>query len=82
MEPDVRDQAYLWDMLEYAQHVLAILEGKSKQEWDNNITLRLAVERALEIVGESARRITAAIKDQHSDIPWKDIVGQRNILAA
>ncbi len=81
MELDDRDLAYLWDMLEYARHVAAILAGKSKQDWEKDITLRLAVERGLEIIGEAARRISDRLKKQRPDIPWKDIIGQRNILA-
>ena len=43
--------------------------------------LRLAVERALEIVGEAARGASSEFRAAHPQIPWADIIGQRNILA-
>jgi len=43
--------------------------------------LQLAVERALEIVGEAARRVSEAYRQAHSEIPWQAIIAQRNVLA-
>jgi uncharacterized protein with HEPN domain len=43
--------------------------------------LRLAVERTLEIVGEAARRVSPGFRAAHPEIPWRDIISQRNILA-
>jgi uncharacterized protein with HEPN domain len=33
------------------------------------------------IVGEAAGRISAAMRESHPEIPWRQIVGLRNILA-
>jgi uncharacterized protein with HEPN domain len=43
--------------------------------------LQLAVERALEIVGEAARRVSEAYRQAHSEVPWQAIIAQRNVLA-
>lgn len=40
-----------------------------------------AVERCIEVIGESARRVSAAYTQAHPEIPWRQIIGQRNILA-
>lgn len=40
-----------------------------------------AVERSIEIIGEAARRVTTEYQDGHPEIPWREIIGQRNILA-
>jgi len=42
---------------------------------------RYAIERALEIVGEAARRVSPGINSAHPEIPWKGIIGFRNVLA-
>jgi uncharacterized protein with HEPN domain len=42
---------------------------------------RLAVERALEIVGEAARQLPPTYRAAHPEVPWRDIIGMRNILA-
>lgn len=81
MSPETRDLAYVWDMLEYASRVSDMMAGQTQHDWDLNMMLRLAIERSLEIIGEAARRVSETFREQHVDIPWKDIIGQRNILA-
>jgi uncharacterized protein with HEPN domain len=39
------------------------------------------MERELEIIGEAARRISESFRQAHPEIPWREIIGQRNILA-
>jgi len=36
---------------------------------------------SLEIIGEAARRVSTTFQEQHPEIPWRNIIGQRNILA-
>jgi uncharacterized protein with HEPN domain len=36
--------------------------------------------RMLEIIGEAATRMTSDTRDQHSDVPWPQIVGLRHRL--
>ena len=43
--------------------------------------MRGAVERHIEIIGEAARRISESTKQAHPEIPWRAIIGQRNVLA-
>lgn len=46
-----------------------------------DLRTRLALERALELIGEAARRVSPATRDAHPEIPWKGIIGTRNVLA-
>ena len=39
-----------------------------------------AVERQLQIIGEAARRVSPAFREAHPEIPWRRIIGQRNVL--
>jgi uncharacterized protein with HEPN domain len=34
----------------------------------------------LEIIGEAAKRIPAAIRDSHPGIPWREMGGMRDVL--
>lgn len=81
MQPEERDLAYLWDMREACREISEFLSGQSLEEFQNNRMLRRAVERSLEIVGEAARHVSDACMSRHSDIPWKSIIGLRNLLA-
>jgi uncharacterized protein with HEPN domain len=34
----------------------------------------------LEIIGEACRRISDQFKQDHAEIPWRQIIAQRNVL--
>jgi uncharacterized protein with HEPN domain len=34
----------------------------------------------LEIIGEAAGRVSESFRDVHPEIPWRQIIGQRNVL--
>ncbi|MBM3189519.1 MAG: DUF86 domain-containing protein [Chloroflexi bacterium] len=81
MRPDDRDKAYLWDMLDAALAIEQFVRGETFESYLANRMMRGAVERHIEIIGEAARRVSEATKQAHDEIPWRAIVGQRNVLA-
>jgi uncharacterized protein with HEPN domain len=81
MRLDEKDKAYLWDMLDAALAIAHFVRGKTYAEYLSDRMMQGAVERHVEIIGEAARRVSEATKQAHSGIPWRAIVGQRNILA-
>jgi len=81
MKPSERDAAHLWDMLDTAQRVQELAAGVSYDALMADIRTRYALERALEIIGEAARRVSPALRAKHPEIPWKGILGFRNVLA-
>jgi uncharacterized protein with HEPN domain len=81
MRPEERDLAFLWDMREACREVCDFLAGRSLEEVQNTMLLRRAVERSLEIVGEAARHVSEEFMSRHAEIPWKSIIGLRNLLA-
>jgi uncharacterized protein with HEPN domain len=76
MRPEDRDAGYLWDMLDAARAIRDFTVDVTSTN-----TSELAVERAIEIIGEAARLISPSFKAQHEAIPWQQIVAQRNVLA-
>jgi uncharacterized protein with HEPN domain len=81
MEPEDRDSAYIWDMLDAASAILDFIEGSDFDAYLEDRKLQLAVERALEIMGEAARNVSLDLQLKHPEIPWKGIIAQRNVLA-
>ena len=81
MRPEDRDPAYLWDMLEAAREVERMVDDYDLVAFLNDRVLLLAVERSVEIIGEAARRVSMSYQTEHAEIPWHEIIGQRNILA-
>ena len=81
MLPEEKDAALLWDMLKAAREIVQFVEGATYAEFQSNKMLRYAVERQVLVIGEAAKRVSAAFKDSYPQIPWTAIIGQRNILA-
>lgn len=81
MQPEQRDPAYLWDMLQGAKEVEAMMDDHDLVAFLADRVLLRAVERGVEIIGEAARRVSASYMAAHPEIPWREIIGQRNILA-
>jgi len=81
MMPLERDAAHLWDMLEAAEQAVELSSDVDHDQLLNDVRTRYPGERALEIVGEAARRVSQGTKDAHPKIPWAGIVGLRNVLA-
>ncbi len=80
MQPEARDPVCILDMLNAARGVLRSLRGVSLASYQSDQDLRHAVERKIEILGEAARRVSDGLREKHPDIPWRAIIGQRNIL--
>lgn len=67
-------------MLDHAHEAVALAEGKTRQDLDDDRLLELALVRLLEIVGEAASRVPKEECVKYPEIPWPQIVGLRNRL--
>lgn len=81
MRPEEGDAARLWHMLQAARAVRGMLAGMDKDAYVRSRSTQMAVERGLEIIGEAARVVSDPFRDEHPEIPWRQITGQRNIIA-
>jgi uncharacterized protein with HEPN domain len=81
MQPEERDAAYLWDILDSAQTILKFTSGIDYNAYLEDRKLQLAIERCVEVIGEAAKNITEAFKEKHPEIPWRSIIAQRNVIA-
>lgn len=81
MLPEERDAAFLWDVLSAAREVRTMLQGVSLAEFQTALVVMRATERCIEIIGEAARRVSKTTRQLQTEIPWSDLIGQRNILA-
>lgn len=75
-----RDRAYLLDIMEAAQRALEYVVGVTREDFLENQQLQDAVVRRLEIIGEAARRTSVEMKDRHPSLPWREMIGMRNLL--
>lgn len=80
MSPEERDAAHLWDMLQAAKKIRTYTEGISYEEYLDRPMTRDAVERNLGTIGEAARRLSVSFRGAHAAIPWRKIIGLRNVV--
>jgi uncharacterized protein with HEPN domain len=76
-----RDLAYIWDMRTATREIPEFMQGVSQAEFEKNNQLRYAVKRQLMVIGEAARHVLDEYQEEHPEIPWLQIIGQRNVLA-
>jgi len=72
------DAVCVGHMIDAAREALDLATGKTKEEFDSDRTLRLALTHLLQIVGEAARSVSRGFREAHPDVPWKDITGMRH----
>lgn len=71
---------FLQDMLDCISRIEKYTKGFTQKRFENNEMVADAVVRNLEIIGEAARNIPTDLRKISPEIPWKKIVGFRNIV--
>lgn len=78
MSPD--DGWRVRHMVDAAEQALAFVHGRQRTDLEIDAMLRLALTRAVEIVGEAAAQVSDAGREECPEVPWQQIVGMRNRL--
>jgi len=72
---------YLKHIRDESNYILSVIDNDlSKEEFINNETLKRAVVRSLEIIGEATKKIPADFKIKWDSIQWKNMAGMRDRL--
>ncbi|MEO8411713.1 MAG: HepT-like ribonuclease domain-containing protein [Propionivibrio sp.] len=78
MSPD--DRWRVCHMVDAAEQALAFVQTRNRGDLDGDPMLRMALTRAVEIVGEAASQVSEAGRTEFPAVPWPQIVGMRNRL--
>lgn len=71
---------FLEDIVESISKIEAYTKNLSFGKFTKNPKTIDAVVRNLEIIGEAAKHIPTSIRAKHTEIPWKKMIGLRNII--
>jgi len=55
-------------------------KGMDLEGFRENHLVQDAVLKQIEVIGEAAKHLPPEFTDLHPDIPWKDIVGMRDLV--
>lgn len=68
------------DMLESIRAIQSYAEGVDEVSFSQNLLLQDAIIRRLGIIGEAARKLPDDVRQLAPAIPWKSVIGFRNIV--
>ncbi len=77
-----RESPLLWlhDIREYVSRINEYLADMSLDEYKHDSMLRDAVERNIEKISEASRNIPEDLRDQHANLPWRQIADIGNVM--
>ena len=71
---------YLNDIFSAIEKVELFTQGMDFEEFVEDEKTVFAVVRALEIIGEAAKKIPVEVRDRYTDVPWQEMAGIRDKL--
>lgn len=77
---DNRDDVILSDWLESAERIQIYIRDMTFDAFLKDIRTQDAVIRNLEIIGEATKNLSAEIRDNNEDVPWKSMARLRDRL--
>jgi len=71
---------YLKHIADECSYIISVSRELSKDELLNDETLKRAIVRSIEIIGEATKKIPADFKIKWSSVEWKNMAGMRDRL--
>ena len=71
---------YLRHIADECTYIISVSTNLTKDELLDDETLKRAIVRSIEIIGEATKKIPADFKEKWSSIQWKNMAGMRDRL--
>lgn len=72
------DRLTLEQMLDTAQHIVAIARPHTRESLDADEVAHMALLHLIQRLGEAASRLSADFRARHEEFPWAEMIGMRN----
>ncbi|HEX9652229.1 MAG TPA: DUF86 domain-containing protein [bacterium] len=73
-----RDWDYLNDITEAIQRIVSYIDGLTFEKFLHDAKTQDAVVRNLQVIGEATKKLSAALRNSHKEVPWKKLAGVRD----
>ena len=74
------DASYLIDIVHYAEVARRFVGDMTRQDFERNELVRLATQKALEVIGEASNKLTSAFRAENPGFEWAKMIAMRNLL--
>lgn len=71
---------YIRDILHSIDLIQMYTKDVSFSEFEKSYDIQDKVHRRLEIIAEAAKKLSEEIRNRYPQVPWKSIIGLRNII--
>lgn len=75
------DKLYIGDIRHEIAGIKKFTRGMGWKEFEKDELVQRAVERSIEIIGEASRCLSEKFRLAHSELPWKEMIGMRNLIS-
>lgn len=72
------DRLTLAQMLDTVRRIRSFVRGVERQAFETDEVRQLAVLHLIQVLGETASRVSAPLRAAHPELPWTEMVGLRN----
>jgi uncharacterized protein with HEPN domain len=72
------DLVYAGHMLDMAEKAREKVAGRSRDEYDADENLRMALVHLVQVIGEAARHVSPDFQRANPQIPWSRIIAMRH----
>jgi uncharacterized protein with HEPN domain len=69
---------FVEDILDAMDKAEILLQDVTRDQFEDDFRINFAVVRALEIIGEAAKRLPLSLREEYPDVPWKNMAGMRD----
>ena len=75
-----RDAGRVIDIRVAVQKIVNRVGDLTKEEFDQDETLQLAITHLVQIIGEAASRLSEDFRDDHPSVEWRKVISMRHRL--
>lgn len=73
-------QVFIGHIIESITLIEQYADALTPDTFKENMAMQDAIIRRLEIIGEAVKNIPSTFRTRHSEIPWKQMSGMRDVL--